>query len=95
MSKVIDSVDVICQHKSNGEIIPIRFRLMNEDGEYENYTIKGYRPITHQGAYTTPDGIFVSGCTTLIYECVVVVLNFKKTVRLYFETRNCKWKLAI
>lgn len=95
MSKVIDSVDVICQHRSNGEIIPIRFRLMNEDGEYENYTIKGYRPITHKGTYTTPDGIFVSGCTTLIYECFVVVLNSKKTVRLYFETRNCKWKIAI
>ena len=89
MSKVIDSVDsvdVICQHKSNGEIIPIRFRLMNEDGEYENYTIKEYRPLNHKGTYTTPDGIFVSECTTLVYECVVVVLNSKRKVRLYTYT---------
>ena len=63
MSKVIDAVDVICQHKYNGEIIPIRFRLMNEDGEYENYTIKGYRNISHPGPYTTPDNLYVSSST--------------------------------
>ena len=95
MSRVIDNVDVICQHKANGEIIPLRFRLMNEDGQYENYTIKGYRSLSHKGAYTTPDGIFVSGTTTMIYECVVVILDYKKKVRLYFETRTCKWTIAI
>ncbi|SFU86671.1 hypothetical protein SAMN05216540_11549 [Butyrivibrio sp. M55] len=94
MSKVIDAVDVICQHKYNGEIIPIRFRLMNEDGEYENYTIKGYRNISHPGPYTTPDNLYVSS-STYIFECIVVVLNSKKRVRLYFETRNCKWRIAI
>lgn len=94
MSKVIDAVDVICQHKYNGEIIPIRFRLMNEDGEYENYTIKGYRNISHPGPYTTPDNLYVSS-STYIFECIVVVLNSKKRVRLYFETLNCKWRIAI
>ena len=94
MSKVIDSLDVICQHKSNGDIIPIRFRLMNEDGEYETYTIKGYRNITHPGPYTTPDGLYVSN-NVYIYECLVVVLNYKRKVRLYFDTHNCKWRIAI
>ena len=46
-------------------------------------------------AHTTPDGIFVSECTTLVYECVVVVLNSKRKVRLYFEKMNCKWRIAI
>ena len=39
MSRVIETVDVICQHKSNGEVIPLRFRLMNEDGQYESYAV--------------------------------------------------------
>ncbi|MBO4456573.1 MAG: hypothetical protein J5802_02510 [Butyrivibrio sp.] len=94
MSRVIETVDVICQHKSNGEVIPLRFRLMNEDGQYENYTIKGYRNISHPGPYTTPDGLHVSS-STYIFECVVVVLDYKKKVRLYFEPHNCKWRIAI
>ena len=40
MSRVIDKVDVICEHKADGNIIPMRFRLMNDDGVYEAYTIK-------------------------------------------------------
>ena len=94
MSRVIDTVDVICQHKSNGEVIPLRFRLMNEDGQYENYTIKGYRTVTHPGPYTTPDGLYVS-YSTFVFECVVVVLAYKRKVRLYFETHNSKWRIAI
>ena len=33
MSRIIDEVDVICQHKADGSIIPLRLRFMNEDGE--------------------------------------------------------------
>ena len=40
MSRVIDTVDVICQHKSNGEVIPLRFRLMNEDGRTKMANMK-------------------------------------------------------
>ena len=95
MSRVIDQVDVICQHKADGEVIPLRFRLMNEDGQYETYTIKGYRFLTHPGSYTTPDGIYVTRSTTFVYECVVVVLDYKKKVRLYYDTSNSKWRIAI
>ena len=38
MGRIIDKVDVICEHKSDGTVIPLRFRLMNEDGAYEAYT---------------------------------------------------------
>ena len=94
MSRVIDNVDVICQHKADGDIIPIRFRLMNDNGEYEIYKISGYRSIWQPGAYTTPDGIFVSG-STYVFECNVIILDYKKRVRLYFEKNQCKWRLAI
>lgn len=94
MSRVIHEVDVICQHSSDGAIIPIRFRLMNDDGQYETYTIKGYKKISQPGAYTTPDGVYVTSCT-YIFECNVIILDYKKTVRLYFNKNQCKWSLAI
>ena len=36
MKKKFDKIDVICEHKHDGTIIPIKFRLMNEDGLWES-----------------------------------------------------------
>jgi hypothetical protein len=94
MSRTIDKVDVICQHSADGEIIPIRFRLMNEDGEYETYTIKGYKNLSHPGNHTNPDGIYVTS-NTYVFECNVVILDYRKIVRLYFDKSICKWRLTI
>lgn len=31
------SLDVICQFKKDGTIIPLKIRLQDEDGEYQSY----------------------------------------------------------
>ena len=94
MGRIIDKVDVICEHKSDGTVIPLRFRLVNEDGAYEAYTIKGYREILKKGCYTTPDGVTVSS-RDKIFECRVLILDIYRTVRLYFNTATCDWKLSM
>ena len=95
MSKVIDEVDVICEHKADGSIIPMRLRFMNEDGEYQVFTIKGYRESEKKGTHTTGDGIYV-GDSTFIFECLIIVMRIKRIVRLYYDPRiNTKWRLAI
>ncbi len=94
MSRVINDVDVICEHKSDGDVIPLKFRIMNDDGVFEAYTIKGYRQIFRKDTYTTPDGVTV-GTRDRVYECRVVVLDMYKTIRLYFDTINCSWRIAI
>ncbi len=58
MSKIIEEVDVICQHKSNGSILPLRILFKNDDGEYETYTFKGFREAEKKDTHTTADGIF-------------------------------------
>ncbi len=94
MSRVIDKVDVICEHKSDGSVIPMRFLLMNEDENYEAYTIKGYRQLYHKETYTTPDGVYVC-CKDLVFECRVLILDMYKTIRLYFDKGKVTWKIAI
>lgn len=94
MSKVIEEVDVICQYKSNGEVIPIKFRFMNEDGIYEEYSVKGYKTIERAESVTTKDGIYVIP-KDKIFECKIEVLDVSKVVRLYFSTMQTKWRLVI
>lgn len=94
MSRVIDKVDVICEYKADGSIIPMRFRLMNDDGVFEAYTIKGYRQLFRKDVYTTPDGVTVCS-RDRVYECRVVILDMYRTVRLYFNCDKNSWKIAI
>ncbi|SDB26304.1 hypothetical protein [Butyrivibrio sp. INlla16] len=95
MSRVIDEVDVISEHKADGSIIPLRLRFMNDDGEYETYTIKAYRESEKKGTHTTEDGIFV-GDYTFVFECLIVVMNMKRVIRLYYDPKsNTKWRLAV
>ncbi len=95
MSRIIEKVDVICEHKADGGIIPMRLRFMNDDGEYENYNIKGYREAEQKSTRTTSDGIYVSE-STFIFECMIVVMNAKRIVRLYYDPRiSNKWRMAI
>ncbi len=96
MKKKFDKIDVICEHKHDGTIIPIKFRLMNEDGLWESYSIKSYKPNSNHSTHTTQDGIFVSAKTE-IYECKVVIFGLERTVRLYHSPSGClsPWTLAI
>ena len=95
MGKIIDEVDVICDHKSDGSIIPLRLRFMNEDGEYETFNIKGYRQVTNKGSYTTEDGLYITG-STFLFECMIIAMNSRRIIRLYYEPSvKTKWRLAI
>ena len=90
---VINKVDVICEHKSDGTIVPIKFQILDEDGVYQRFTIKNYRLSDITGAYNTKDGLYVTKDTS-IFECKIDVLGYKKFVRLYFFPNNMQWKLG-
>ena len=93
MSRLVDKVDVIAEFKSDGTIIPMRFRIMNEDGEYEAFTIKGYKQMPSKGTYTTEDGLYICN-DDLVFKCKINILNMEKIVRLYFHSRKNSWTLG-
>lgn len=69
-------IDLICQHCMDGRIIPIKFRVLDEDGNMQEYKVKGYRD--------TSDKVMHS------FDCNVIVNGIMKTVtifrsRLYME----------
>ena len=85
-------VDVICQHSRTGEVIPLRLRVCDEEGELHAYTIKSYKDLTGRGAYTTKDGIYVTD-RMRVYECHIQVLGRIRTVRLYYDHVRNLWAM--
>jgi len=62
-------IDLICQHTTEGKIIPLKIRLKDEDGEQQEFTVRGYRE--------------ASEFPMLNYECVIVVRDTKKTIKIF------------
>ena len=72
----------------------MRFRIMNEDGEYQSCTLKAYKQLPQKGTYTTEDGLYVCN-DDVLFKCKVIILDTERIVRLYFNKSQCKWKLGI
>lgn len=86
-------IDVICHHKSDGTVIPLRIRVKDEDGGNHVFQIRHYRHIPTSGASSLPNGVFVSELY-LRYECVIAVFGKEKRIHLDYNKRECTWKLS-
>lgn len=62
-------IDFICQHTMDGEIIPLRIRLRDEDGELQEYNVRGYRDVSEYKITS--------------FECKIVVRDTAKIIRIY------------
>ncbi|MCR5801266.1 MAG: hypothetical protein K6G57_02920 [Lachnospiraceae bacterium] len=94
MRAKIRPVDVICQHSMDGSVTPMRIRAKDDDGEYQTFSIKRFRDVSHQGAREMPDGVYVSD-RTFVYECYISIFGREKMVRLYYEPSGTVWKMTI
>jgi len=87
-------VDVILQHNIDGTIIPIRLRFTSEEGERQEYTIKGYRDLSGQETRTMPDGVYVIG-SDLVYQCKLLVNKEQRMVYLHRKSDGSSWFMTV
>ena len=71
-------IDLICQHTVEGKIIPLKIRLRDEDGELQEFTVRGYRE--------------VSEFSMLNFECVIVVKDTKRSIKI-FSPDGLIWRI--
>ena len=97
MKEVINKnqfADVICQHKTDGTIIPLRIRIKDEDGIYQEFNIKGYKDLTHIGAYVLPNGVSASNNHLHSFECKIMVFNQQRLLKLFYNAYDCRWQIV-
>ncbi len=82
------SLDVICQHKKDGNIIPIKIRLQDEDGLYQVFAIKSYHCINHHTKAVDP-----RRTPTLMFECIIQSYERERMIGISFSFMDGLWKL--
>jgi ribosomal protein L36 len=71
------AIDLICQHTMSGEIVPLRIRLRDDDGELREYVIKGYRDVSNEGLIS--------------FECRIIIRDTMQLVTIF--SSNCRtWR---
>ena len=81
------TLDVICQHKQDGSIIPLKIRLQDEDGEYQSYFIKSYR------CHSTGNTIDPRRTPTLFFDCKIHAFGREQIVSISYCFTNGLWKV--
>lgn len=87
-------IDCIAQHNSDGELIPLRIRLMDDEGEYRSYTITECRRLDLSTGQYTADKVELT-IYDLIYECHASVFGRDTVFRLYYNLKSTTpvWKM--
>ena len=81
------SLDVICQFKKDGTIIPLKIRLQDEDGEYESYMVKSYRQSGMSASAKPPH------YSTVMFECKINAFGRDRIVGISFNYCDGLWKV--
>lgn len=93
---MVKPVEVICQFREDGRIMPIRIKVEDDEKQLQTYNIKRYKePKTHlktqPGYYSplrhTPD--------IMDYECIINVFGVEKLIKLRYFVAMHKWDIVI
>lgn len=88
--------DVICQHKTDGTIIPLKIRIADENGEYQIFNIKSYKVLSDHKEHTLPNGASATLSNHLWqFECKICVFNMIKRIYLFYNSYENLWKVSV
>lgn len=80
------TADVICQHKRDGTIIPIKIRIEDDDGELQVYRVKAYKDLSH-----CTDGAMRHMHK---FECKIAVFGVERRIGLFYNSYDSIWKVS-
>ena len=86
-------IDMICEHKKDGTMIPIKFRVIDDDGLLHEYRIRAYRDLSYKGPYEMPNGIIATS-TIFPFECKIDCFGREKVLLLYYNCDQHVWTLS-
>ena len=94
MVKSEQTVDVICQHKQDGTIIPIKICLKDEDKVYHEFVVKAYKVLSHPGQYRLPNQIMTTS-HRWTFECKIAVLEREIRIKLFYNACEGQWRIRL
>ncbi len=87
------AIDVICHCTTEGDIIPIRIRIRDDEGQYQAYAIKAYKQLSHKGQFTMPNGMIATS-TIIPYDVKIIVFGQERLLHIFYNLHDRIWRLS-
>ena len=88
------NIDMICQHNADGSIIPLKLRMLDDDGAYQEYRIRAYKDLSYKGnVFDMPDVSRIHSSGIYPFECVIECFGHKRILKLFYNSYEHTWKL--
>ena len=89
------NIDMICKHMADGTIIPIKIRMLDEDGAYQEYKIRAYKDLSYKGnTFEMPDVGRIHSSGIYPFECKIESFGHERTIKLFYNSYEHTWKLS-
>ncbi len=89
------TIDMICQHRADGTIVPLKIRMLDDDGAYQEYRIHAYKDLTYKGnPLNAPDSGKVHTSGIYPFECRIECFGNIRTLKVFYNSYEHTWKLA-
>lgn len=76
----VQYIEVISKFTIDGNIIPIKLKVKDEDGEFQSFMIKGYRSIVCNPSHKC-------------FDCKIEVFDQERVVRIFYNGTEFKWRI--
>jgi hypothetical protein len=88
------NIDMICQHNADGTIIPLKIRMLDDDGAYQEYKVKAYKDLRYKGDFfEMPDVGKVHTSGIYPFQIRIECFGHERTVRIFYNSYEYTWKL--
>ena len=85
---------MICQHNSDGTMIPLKIRMLDDDGAYQEYKIHSYKDLSYKGVpLDRLDAGKVHSSGIYPFECKIECFGQERTIRIFYNSYEHTWKL--
>lgn len=84
--------DVICEHTTDGTIIPLRCRFQDEEGIFTEYTLIGYNQLIPDNDGYVSDRLYV-GPHAIAYDCKIKAYDRIRLIRLLYDMKKNRWEI--
>lgn len=72
--------EVVSKCTVKGELIPLKITVQDEDGEYQSFVIKGYKPVHCNVAHRC-------------FDCKIETFGVEQIIRLFYNSTDYRWRI--
>ncbi len=87
------TIDMLCFIRSDGTMVPVRFRMADDDGLMQEYKVKSYKDLSDRGSFEMPNGV-VATSSIFPFTCKIDCFGCEKELMLYYNCFDHVWTIA-